>query len=257
MFGLFGNKKIACPVDETKRQWIEYAMKWLFVNFGEEFCKEQKVYASVKELLDDFGLQKASLNDLGDIIAELMQIDKAEFEISVYEEGAREIDTDAGTVLVKTDEEEKTSAGLYLGKNEAGKYDIGIQKNMLKNPVGLLAAIAHEFSHIKLLGENRIKENDEHLTDLVPVVFGLGIFGANSAFTFSQSIDYWGYQSSGYLSQMEWGYALAVHSWLRDEKHPEWINSLPRNIKSDYSKSLLFMENNKEKLFEQSIKKQE
>jgi hypothetical protein len=51
--------------------------------------------------------------------------------------------------------------------------------------------LAHEFSHIKLLGENRMQENHEHLTDLFTVVFGLGIFNANASFKEIKTADSW------------------------------------------------------------------
>ena len=89
MFKLFGNKEIKAPVEEGMRGWIEYAMQWLFLNFDEDTCKENKVYFSLKELLNDFELQTASLNDLTKIVAELMVIDINEVAVDVYDEGER------------------------------------------------------------------------------------------------------------------------------------------------------------------------
>ncbi|NQX98958.1 MAG: hypothetical protein HRT73_13935 [Flavobacteriales bacterium] len=250
---MFGNKKEECLVDEQMRSWIEYAMKWLFDNFGEDFCKEQKVYTSIKELLNDFGLEKASLNDLSNVVAGLMHIEKDDIVVTVYDEGERTLDVGRGRVFIETEEGEQTTAGLYTGKNEDGKYDIGIERKLLKEPINLIATIAHEFSHIKLLGENRIKENDEYLTDLMPIVFGLGVFGACSAFSFKPSYDGWESSTSGYLNQMEWGYALAVYSWLKNNKKPDWVNFLPKNIQSDYKKSIAYMERNEDKIFQQEL----
>ena len=253
MFKLFGNKEIKAPVDDEMREWIEYAMQWLFVTFDEKACKEQKVYASLKELLNDFDLQTASLNDLAKIVAQLMDINIDEVVVEVYDEGERVIETEGGKLFTQTEEGEQTTAGLYVGKNKDGKYEVGIEKSILKDPVNLIATIAHEFSHIKLLGENRIEDNDEYLTDLLPIIYGLGVFGANSVFSFRQTNTEWAYKTSGYLTQMEWGYALAVYCWLREDKNPDWINSLPRNIQADYKRSLKFMENNPDKIFQQKV----
>ena len=253
MFKLFGNKEIKAPVEEDMRVWIEHAMQWLFLNFDETACKENKVYSSLKELLNDFDLQTASLNDLTKIVAQLMDININEVVVDVYDEGARTIETEGEKIYTQVEEEEQTTAGIYIGKNDDGKYEVGIEKSILKDPVNLVATIAHEFSHIKLLGEERIKENDEYLTDLLPIIYGLGVFGANSVFSFRQTNTEWAFKKSGYLTQMEWGYALAVYCWLRDDKAPDWINSLPRNIQADYKRSLKYMETNPDLLFKQEL----
>lgn len=253
MFNLFGGKEIKCPVDEPTRRWIEYAMKWMFSSFGEEFCKEQKVYVSLKELLNDFGKQQASLYDIANIVAEVMHLNMSEIVLDVYEEGEKIIESNSEPIYIKEEEGELTTGGLYIGKNEQGKYEVGIEKSLLKEPIALIYTIAHEFAHIKLLGEKRIEENDEYLTDLLPIIFGLGVFGANSVFSFSQTTNAWGYRTSGYLTQMEWGYALAVYTLLKEEENPKWLESLPKNIHSDYKKSLKFIENNRDKLFQQEL----
>ena len=253
MFNLFGDKEIKCPVDEEMRTWIEYAMKWMFSSFGEEFCKEQKVYLSLKELLNDFGKQQASLDDIASIVANVMHLNINEIALDIYEEGEKIIKSNVEPIYIKEEEGELPSGGLYVGKNEQGKYEVGIEKNLLQEPVTLIYTIAHELAHIKLLGENRIDENDEYLTDLLPGLCGLGVFCATSVFSYRPTANFWSYRTSGYLTQMEWGYALAVYSWLKDDESPDWIVSLPRNIQSDYNKSLKFMEKNQDKLFQQEL----
>jgi hypothetical protein len=59
--------------------------------------------------------------------------------------------------------------------------------------------------------------------------------------------------TSGYLNQMECGYALAVYSWLKDDRKPEWVRFLPNNIQSDYKKSIAYMESNEDKIFQQEL----
>lgn len=51
----------------------------------------------------------------------------------------------------------------------------------LDEPEHMIATLAHEIAHIKLLGENRMEENDEIMTDLKTLFFGLGVFNANAA----------------------------------------------------------------------------
>jgi hypothetical protein len=113
------------------------------------------------------------------------------------------------------------------------------------------ATLAHEFAHIKILGEGRLDVNDESLTDLTTVVFGLGIFNAYSSYRFSKGFDGWSQSSTGYLTQQEWGYALALYAYYREEKEPAWIKFCNKNIQSDFRKSELFVYANVDKVFQE------
>ncbi len=251
MFKLFAPKEKKCPISEDRRIFIESALPWLFNTFGEEFCQNQQVFTSVKELLNHYQLEKASLDDIGTVVAQLMSIDFNKVELEVYEEGEETLDIDGNPIYIETEEEEQTTGGLYLGKNENGKFEVGIERSVLRDPVNLVFTLAHEFAHIKLLGEEKITENDEHLTDLTPLVFGLGVFGAASVFSFNQTPQGWAHRSSGYLTQMEWGYALAVYAHLREEEAPEWVAYLPKNVQADFKRSVAFMLENETQLFKE------
>jgi len=98
-----------------------------------------------------------------------------------------------------------------------------------------------ELSHIKLLGEERLLENDEQLTDINTVVFGLGIFNANAAFSTFQNFRSSGWRKLGYLTQMDWGYVLALFARLRGDNDPEWAKHLCKNVQSDFTKSSRYL----------------
>lgn len=200
---------------------------------------------------------KESLLKTAEIIARQMEIDISEVNLDIYEQNIQEFSSDFGHRIwteVDKDSDEKMAAGLYFDKNEYGKYDILIEKKNLTDPENLAATLAHEFSHIKLLGEKRLDFNDEQLTDLTPVVFGLGIFNANSAYKEWKSFDSYGHNSIGYLKQREWGYALALYAYFKQEESPDWLKFLTTNIKSDVKKSLVFMYANTDKIFIEEYK---
>ncbi len=152
---------------------------------------------------------------------------------------------------IDKDSEDKFSAGLYFDKNEQGKYEIFIEKKNLLNPENLVATLAHEFSHIKILGEKRLDFNDEALTDLTTVVLGVGIFNSNSAFKEHKTYNSYGYSSIGYLKQREWGYALALYAYYRKEENSDWIKFLTPNLKSDFKKSMNFISANLDIIFQE------
>ena len=246
MFGLFGKPKPTCGVDEFTREIIEQNFKWLTHTFGGDHLKSVKVLTPEYK---DFpirydGSSKAAAQTLA-IVANQMQLNPEEIELTIYEEGAQEISTGGAfgnRLFTKQIDGEKYTGGLYWGKNEEdNKYHIGIEASKLKNPLSSVATLAHEMAHIKLLGEGRIKENNEPLTDLVTIVFGLGIFNANAAFQYNSGFDQWGWSKLGYLSQMEWGYALALFANIRGEEKPEWLSYINKNIKKDFSKNQQFL----------------
>src|SRR5690606_24171520 len=105
----------------------------------------------------------------------------------------------------------KNKLGTYSEKGR-NKYSIGIEVSLLKDPTSLIATIAHELSHLTLLGEGRLQENDEELTDLNTIALGFGTFTANSIFRFQQfqgtSHQGWQTQRSGYIPEQVAAYSL-------------------------------------------------
>lgn len=70
-----------------------------------------------------------------------------------------------------------------------GQSVIEIRDDQAARPMALVATIAHELGHVLLLGDRRIsgqQEDQEPLTDLLTVFFGLGIFTANAAFEYAR-----------------------------------------------------------------------
>ena len=253
MSWLFGNQgNDLSPVEEPMRQWIDGAFLWLMKVFGEENIKNRKVLCpDFKDFSIKYNGEYQSLLDTSKIIAGQMEINPDDIFFDVYTEGIKEINTGAGgyRIFMQNDEKTRFSAGMYWGRQEDGKYHVAIEKEGLSEPAKLIATIAHEFSHIKLLGEKRITKNNEPLTELVTIVFGLGVFNANSAFQFKRTTTSWGYSKMGYLSQMEWGYALALFAHIRKEETPSWLVHLDRSIKADFKQSRKFILKNPDKVF--------
>jgi hypothetical protein len=135
------------------------------------------------------------------------------------------------------------AAGLYT--QHSGHDVITIDRSSTGDPAVLLAVIAHELGHVRLVGENRISPSQgdqEPLTDLLTVYLGMGIFTANAAFDFSHSagtgrasgypgISYGGWQTQrlGYLTEQMFGYGIACYAWLRGEENPDWARYLDTN----------------------------
>ncbi len=259
MFRLFSNKKEnPCPIDREMRLWMENSFLWLAGQFGQENIASKPILLPTSSYFPiKYDGSKESLIRTAEIVAHQMEIDINDVILDLYEHNIQEFSGDFGhRIWTELDKEsdEKFSAGQYYGKNDQGKFEVFIEKNNLINPETLVATIAHEFAHIKILGEERLDFNDEFLTDLTPVVFGLGVFNANAAFKEVKSFDGYGHNSVGYLKQKEWGYALALYAFYRGEENPEWVNSLTSNVKSDFKKSMAFIYDNTDKVFIEEYK---
>jgi len=248
MFGFSKkDKRPQCPIPEERREWLEYAFGWLVDTFGEESIRQRPVLTPHHT---DFPIRyngdPQTGRDTTDIIARQMGIDPNEIEIFFYQDGIREIAAgDLGRTIYTSgdgrDGSLKSSSGRYLGRQEDGKFHIVLQEKNLREPEYMVATLAHELSHIILLGEERLQENDEQLTDINTVIFGLGVFNANAAFSTFQNYRSSGWRKLGYLTQMDWGYVLALFAELRGEKYPEWTNHLCKNVKADFLKSLKYL----------------
>ncbi len=246
MFSFFKKKPALCPVDQETHEWMGQAFSWLWDEFGNETVLGKDI------LLPDFehfpivynGEEQAAFDSL-DIVARQMEVDPHEIQLDFYLEGISEVG--AGGIggskfFVNSEKDAKKSSGLYHGKQEDGKYHISLEKKNLTDPVFLVATLAHEIAHIKLLGEEWLNKNNESLTDLTTIIFGLGIFNANASFRFSTGFDQWGYRKIGYLTQIEWGYALALYSFLmRNEPDPKWINLLSETVRGNFRRGVLYM----------------
>jgi len=258
MPALFNKNNNDPLVNEETREWLENYFLWLIDSFGKENIKSRKV---MLPHYNDFPIhydgKKQSATDTLKIVALQMEINPDDINLIIYKEGEEAIDTGSvfgNRLFLENVKGQKYSAAQYYGKQEDGKYLIALEEKKMTDSVAMVASLAHELSHIKLLGEKRIQVNNEQLTDLTTVVFGLGIFNANVAFQTKKGFNYWGWSSSGYLSQVQWAYALALFSHLREEENPEWVNFLSENVKGAFTKSLRFIQNNLDEIYKQSGK---
>ncbi|MBD8387071.1 hypothetical protein [Dysgonomonas sp. BGC7] len=249
---IFKTKKAYEPLDYEQRKYFENNILFLNGAFPEPPMDTRKVFTPSDK---DFPIkwddsEETAIRALK-IVSENMQINFDDIELDFYTEGMTEFSANGGEppIFLVNDEEQEYTAGLYFDKKENGKYEISINKTCLSNPESLIGTIAHELSHIKLLGEDKIVENDEYLTDLATVFFGFGIFSANSSFHFFKQSDRWGYNSTGYLKFDEWAYCLALFAFLRYEDNPEWSKHLNLTIKKEFDRCMKYMLENEQDIF--------
>lgn len=244
-----------CPVNEYNRLWLEHTVSVLADWFGKETTRQRRILVPAPA---DFPFayrgSEAAAHETLKIVAAQMEVPAETISLSFYEDPTREVSTGSpfnGKLYLHPAGEDRGAAGLYWGKaGDTDRYEIGLERSNLSDPEALIATLAHEIAHIKLLGENRLEKNNEPATDVTTILFGLGIFNANVAFRSYQNFHSRGWSSQGYLSQIQWGYGLALFAFIRDERSPDWIRYLTANVKSDFLRAEEFIVKNTELIFQ-------
>lgn len=248
MFNLFWAK---CPVDEADRLWIETRFYWLIEQFGRENLLENAVILPTDEFFPDvYQAREQDVYLLLDKVCEYLDVDASQIKLKFYQD-TRESVRHGLPFYEGTGE--LSAAGYYQAGRR--KQIVGVNSDQLKDPLSLVATIAHELGHVRLLGGEHVTPDEtdhEPLTDLFTIYYGLGVFTANSSFRFSQFTSAFsqGWQANrlGYLSEEMFGYALGLYAWLRHEQNAPWTNYLSVNVKSFFKNSSKYIEKNQNEI---------
>jgi len=236
------------PLSDQRRVWLDEAFSFLLNEFGKDKVVAKKVMLPTHEC---FPYKITQVHKYSDRVAKLMGIEPVDIILEFYGSVGKKIDVSETAFSATSSESTNEPAGLYFGKDENRKYHVSISSGSCSSAEKLIPTLAHEFGHIKLLGDDKLKIDNEDLTDMVPLFFGLGVFSANSTFNFVTGKGGWAYSTLGYLSQMDWGYLLALYAFVRDEHETQtpWFEFLNINTKKDFKLSLAFIQDHKENIF--------
>ncbi|MFD5463666.1 hypothetical protein ACFWIQ_12715 [Kitasatospora sp. NPDC127059] len=230
-----------CPVGPEERVWIEESMAWLAAEFGREVLDRAPVLPTAEFFPGPYA---GSEGDIRGVVARLC--------------GYLEVAPERLTVEIEPDDGERAMADAlgfgYRSRSAAGHYRreggrpvIAIDRRLAARPVALVATIAHELGHVRLLDERRIttvRRDHEPLTDLLTVHFGLGVFTANSAVDLTRNGRGRSTSRLGYLSERMLGYALACYAHRRGETGPDWARHLTTNPRAHLRQGLRFLDRN-------------
>ncbi len=230
---------VQCPVVPAEQEWIEKSADFLLTSFGADRLRAEVVLPT-----DDYfpGAYSGSRADVRAVFAKLcahMGVDPSGVDLEHEEQ-----DEDALRLrdLIPMTFRDQGAAGHYQVRD--GRAVVTVQDKQAARPMELVATVAHELCHVRLLGEGRIPEDrkdGEPLTDLATVFFGLGIFSANSSFEHHRTEGYTTTSRLGYLTEPMWGYALAYYAWLRGEENPSWARHLDTNPRTYLKRGLRYL----------------
>lgn len=231
--------KPRCPVSPEERAWIEDSLDWLVSEFGADQLRRAPVLPERDFFPAHYDVTEDSIAAVFERVRERMGVPAGRITLECEPD---EIDPNllANVPLAHSSE---YAAGHW--RQRGGRTIIAVRLDQAQQPVALVATLAHELAHERLLGERRIdpdRADGEPLTDLTAVFFGFGIFSANAAFEFSSSGTSWGTSRLGYLTERMYGHALAYWSYLRGEQKPaDWTRHLDTNPQVWMKQGLRFL----------------
>lgn len=222
-----------CPIDLRSKVWVEYRLRYLIDRIGAaEIRRYPVLIPTANDLPEIAPAQQGHLEDLLWRLCEQLRIERQGIDLQLIDVLSMEASS-AGAL------------GLYLRDSR----NIRLRRDLLDQPARLLSTLIHELLHDRLLREGILNgdENDhEQMTDLSACLFGCGIPLANSTFTFlsetTGTYSQWQMWRSGYLTSLDFGYALAVlHWWRGEEEIPTWVKLLRLDARETFTKGLKYL----------------
>ena len=251
------------PIDEEERLWVDSGFGRLEKIVGRPRLLEAKAVLPSDEYFPDrYDGSAAAAERLFERVCSYMQVARAQIELEIFPDETEEL----RETLPYWSGGSDGCAGLYThdsaadrdkksGDRDSPRMLIALRSTLLKDPIALVATVAHELGHVILLGGGLMDPatpDHEPMTDLLTVFLGFGIFTANSAARFRQFQDSrrhgWSMQRLGYLRQEVYGYALARFASERDENKPEWSRHLSTNVRAFYRRSRAWLAKNSDRI---------
>ena len=233
-------------IDADEEEWQLQTWEYLLKHLGG--VEGLRSFSTVRPSHDDFPATGRKGHDLAltvfGQVAAWMRIDLRGFRLVPQE---RAVDPRLDTFAV-VQNAPTGPAGTYSLDWEEG-HTVTYEPSRVADLEYLIAVFAHELCHSVLLDiavpPPGAAELEEPATDLATVFHGFGLFGGNEAFRFRQYSDPatgaqgWSTSGLGYMTQNEWGYALALRTLLTGDDEalidkaatPELRTHVRRNTK--------------------------
>lgn len=243
------------PIYEEDRQWVDDGFRRLEKMLGRpRIIEAQVILPTAEHFPDPYDNTPEAAARLLLRVCGYMRVDRSQIELEIFPDETEELRKVLPSWHGKSG---KCAAGMYLhdanndGRSDQERPIVAIRSSLLRDPLALVATVAHELGHVILLGGrlmDRKAPDHEPMTDLLTVFLGLGIFTANSAGRFRQFQDEtrqgWSMQRLGYLPEEVFGYALARFAGERGEDRPEWVNHLSTNVRAYFKRSRAWLVRN-------------
>lgn len=236
------SKKRKSIVSMSDEVWLETSYQWFESAFQINLSTQTIILPTEEFLGFQFTGKTQDATQAMVYIAQVMNIDPKNIKLHFFSD-FKPVDLTDDGIQTKYVEGTQLNTGSYL-KVADNQYEIGIEKTILQKPMSLMAVIAYELAHIKLLGEGKIKKLDEPLIDLSAALFGFVIFQANASVakmtSWSKHEQHFAWSVNGvasYLHHKVYAFLMAYWALKRGETKPEWWNMVDEDVLYDVKKA--------------------
>jgi hypothetical protein len=222
-----------CPCDPSAKNWVEDRLEWLADEFDDNAYNGRPIVLPTKEFFPDaYDGSKKAIRQLLDRVCGYMDVVPDLVTLKIVSKAGK-----IGFVNEHGDAIPEAAGTYYEGYS---KSIITIDTTELDRPMELVGTLAHELAHVRLLGESRIMSDtydNELLTDLTTVHFGLGLFLANAPRNYRSQNSRWPESDlikPEYMTTPMFAWALAHLAWFRGEDKPTWTRFLVMAAKAEF-----------------------
>jgi hypothetical protein len=241
-------------IDTDDMQWQLAAWEWLLDNLGG--VERLKSFPSKYPTQRDFpksGLSgHAHVRFVLDQLCTMLQLDPSGYELVAQEQAP---DPRLGPLAV-VQNMPRGAAGTY--RMADNRHIVTYEPGGARDLERLIAVMVHELCHSVLFSFPTLPpggaDHEEFATDLAVVFFGFGVFGGNQSFQFRQYRDDstgtqgWATRRLGYLTQNEWGFALAVRASLTGEEVTSIEKYASDGLLANFRKNHKYLTKNRDKI---------
>ncbi len=238
----------SCPCDPEAKKWVETRLAWIRREFRSTVYSDRATVLPVKYFFPEpYVPSEEGLHTLVATVCEFMEVPFHRVRIRLTHDPNR-------TWFVNGDGDPiPHAAGTY--ESSRSGYVLTFDTEELNHPNLIIATIAHELAHARLLGERRLRDtpfDNELLTDLTAVALGFGVFLANSPRVWSSQYSTWPGShlvKPEYMTPPMFGYALGLAAWFEGTQKPQWARFLGPAVTSDFKQAVRFLFKNGESSF--------
>lgn len=243
-------------IEADDEEWQLLAWRWLLDNLGgiDALRSFPTRFPSHRDFPKSGKSGHAHVEFVFEQVTAAMGIDPEPFSLVAQDET---VDRMLGPLAV-VQNAPNDPAGTYQATDNS--HLISYNPETARDLESLIATLVHEVCHAVLFSIPVAPPGDdsaeEFATDLATVFFGFGVFGGNGSFRFKQYHDAatgtqgWSTQRMGYLSQNEWGYALALRACLTGEGTGIVEQYGSSGLVSNFRKNVRYFKKNRNKLAE-------
>src|SRR5689334_23021580 len=155
-----------CPVREVERVWIEEQLAFLRGQFGDAVLRGPVLLPTDEYFPGSYTGSPADIRRVFDLLCRRYDVAADVVRLEITDD-----DEDLPENVPQLMSTGRSTAGLY----HSGEGVVAVRGSLSRTPMALVATLAHELGHVRLLGEGRVapdRRDGEPLTDLATVFFG-------------------------------------------------------------------------------------